>query len=83
MINWKDPQKEMPPSGSHIWILLRFPRKETLLSCEIIGVEVCETAQKKKYLVNNDDVNRGTIRWELGDISAWTEDKEINLPERF
>jgi len=82
MINWKDPKKEMPPSGSHIWVLLRHLSKENLLSCEIFGVEVHETVQKKQYLINNDDISGGVMKWELESIDAWAADDQINIPER-
>jgi hypothetical protein len=82
MINWKDPKEEMPPSGSHIWVMIRHPRKESLLSCQIIGVEVHETVQKVQYLVNNDDIGYGLLKWDLNLIHAWTEAEEIDIPER-
>lgn len=82
MINWKDPQKEMPPSGSHIWVCLHFPNETQLLSTHIFGVEVHEKVNKEQYFVNHDWLSKGKVKLSITDIVAWVEKESINLPER-
>ena len=82
MIDWKDPKKEAPLAGAHIWVLLRFPKTQDLLSCEIIGVQVHEKVNKEIYFVNDDGVSRGLIKWTPDQIDAWASKESINLPEK-
>lgn len=81
MINWKDPNKEMPPSGSHVWVLIKHWKQDNLLSCEIFGAEVWETSKKEQYFANNDDIGGGSMTWSLGQITAWADKESINLPD--
>lgn len=82
MINWKNPLKEMPISGTHVWIMLRQDRRDDLLSCELLGVEVFESVNKEQYFVNNDDIGGGVMKWRLDQVAAWADKDAINLPER-
>jgi len=81
MINWKDPKKEMPTSGTHVWICLQYSNSTEPLHNYIFGVEVHEKVNKEQYFVNHDWLSKGKIKLSVTDIAAWAEKESINLPE--
>lgn len=92
MINWRDPEKELPKEGSQVWAMYSHWKSNGIMGFQIMGGEVeADNTGKVSRVCSNDYTGHGSWSVYFYDEDsefdhddyclAWVYAEEMPLPE--